>query len=181
MPNFDIAIGREPDPLSGKFQEDVLVITNTGAPAREVFSEVLFFLNYDGNAESSQKYTSGLMPLNGYYSSAEISTNSKGVLAKYFGYRNVERLLALKSNSMELAKNRHADVNFIPETYVRIKYLDEIGERHEEFYKVESVGGAVGISVDSWNKLEHKWSTSHIPDIESITPNELVARAMAGA
>lgn len=137
---FDVTL--EFDPTRNVYHRDTLVISNSGAAARDFESEsyIFFEVKYRRDAGQSQI---ALVPVNGYYSASFKTKNVTGKLETKtdFAIKEGNNFKAAEIERQFTKLTRERGVHSITRIvrYIRVTYKDIWGDRHDDVYWVDSI------------------------------------------
>ncbi len=152
LPSFDIRISQIANPATGKADNNVLTIENSGGPVREFSARAIYFVEVSA-AERKIPYPKPVelrIPVNDYYSASALTATSKGNLATIFGNDNNASFITF-SRALAASADRQnwTFANTEERTFLRLLYLDLLNRSHEEYYEVAPVRGSKMISTDA--------------------------------
>jgi hypothetical protein len=166
------------------YEEEEITVVNSGGFARNLQEDCFVFLNIQ---LFSPKFgqTNFSLPINGYFTASFVtSTSGVGQLIKSVGYKNNLKAVDLEREFRALGSRNGVSCLVSFKKYLGIRYLDLLGEQHNDFFSVSSVFGGSLIETEQGNQLlkEHKngFATGSFLEFNNINStnifNELLAK-----
>jgi hypothetical protein len=189
LPEFELAIHQTRNDETGKYDDDHVVVANSGGPLHAFSAEPTYFLHinaemlYQHVPESNvplSRYGSTTfdIPVNGYWGTQAVSSVSRGTLTTISGYRNNAAYIALKDGARQRAPSpTWVAFNVEERTYIRLRYRDLLDHPHEDYYEVPSVGAGVRMADAEGQQVFEKWRAGQRVELSDIKPEQLVAEA----
>jgi hypothetical protein len=194
VPQFEVALHQKLNDATGKFDDDYLVVNNSGGPVRDFVATAMYFIRVRVTADVD---TTGLpgwpsrvasavfdLPVNGYFTSQFVSAAGKGQLVTIFGYRNNAAFGVLaKSISEAPAESKYphiekwTSISLDKIIYVYLTYVDLLNRPHEDYYSVPIVGPGSQNSRDSGNIILVKWKKRPIAEFSDLNAERLLKQA----
>jgi hypothetical protein len=176
LPQLEVAIHQKMNDVTGKYDDNVLVITNRGGPVHDFGAQAAFFLQVTTTGQGLDQLK-GDIPINGYFTMNGLSSGGTGVLATVTGYRNNARVVALAQELREAAQAVHRPFALLNEQcVVRVRYRDLLNRPHETYYEAHPIGGGSLIPDDVGRARLAKWEAG-ARELSTIKADDLLKSA----
>lgn len=186
LPQFEVAIHQKLNNESGKYDDDILQISNRGGPVHDLSANSACFLRvkiHKGIAGEST--TEAEFPLNGYFDTTMVSVAGIGQLMTMTGYHNNAKFIDLERGTSKLAEARKWSFALVDLRIVlRLRYRDLLDREHEDYYEVQPVTGGTRIAKAPGIADFARWEKGRPLELSSLRADNLlslVARPATGA
>jgi hypothetical protein len=178
MPTFDIKIVQELNQATGRADEYILTMDNSGGPIHELDSRAVYIVNISSASpgppikEASLQYY-----VDDYYAARAMTALSKGHLVTFLGHNNNLGFVTFSAALRSAAKlNGWLYANTEENTFLHIEYKDILNRVHVEYYQVEPVLGSRSLSNDEGVQIFRaaaKLRRLHLSDltVDTIAPS----------
>jgi hypothetical protein len=97
LPQFEIAIHQERNSATGKFDDNILVISNRGGPVHEFSADSAYFITVTASGDKGAILKAEL-PINGYFTASLVNVSGTGKLVTMIGYHNNAAVFGLSQD-----------------------------------------------------------------------------------
>ncbi len=176
MPQFDIAIHKKNTGSDNFYDTAYLTVINNGGPVSQFNAKVIYFLKSEIATKENQFTLHKIQfPVNGYFATQLLSSNSRGELTTYFQYDNCRKIHSLVMNMMQSAQDRGLIFVSTDEVvYISLYYTDLLQREHVEYYKVNFIGSAERLQSEEGEQIFTEYTKSTPRELSSLNANDII-------
>ncbi len=179
LPQFEVAIRQKLNTATGKFDDDSLVISNRGGPIHDFTADAAYFLKVTTPGAGLDIVTTNTA-VNGYFTASFISVAGTGELVTMIGNHNNARVVELLDSLKEAARARKLTfANLTEQIVVRLRYVDLLNRRHEDYFSANPVGGGSRMADEVGKARFAKWDAAPRVELSNLRAEDLLDGAGA--
>jgi hypothetical protein len=182
LPRFDVSLHQQLNEPTRTFDNNILEVSNGGGPVRDFDASAALLLVVTLNTGTPPAQDAKAeIPVSGYFTANFLSGASVGSLVRMIGDRNNARVADLARELRESAQAKHWAYGLIEEQLIlRLQYRDLLDRTHDDYYRVEVIGGGRRIARDEGERLFKKWQSGQRIELNRLTPDVLTQLTLDG-
>lgn len=153
--------------------QDVLIVTNDGAPVIEVTSTAAVLMDVQLSDPNGLHSSVNVISLNGYYFGIFPVNQSTGILKRITGDKNNHKFFALNNDFMELARLRSKSGYLSLRRYLKVVYKDKSGNQNIKYFFVDPVKSSRELPKDKGKEIfeiyDAGFASNRVIDIDRHT------------
>ena len=160
LPQFEVAILQIYNAATGKYDDNYLVVSNSGGPIHNLTADSVYFLNVTAavGVQRDAEHFKAEVPVNGYFTMTSVSVAGTGELVHMIGYHNNESFTTLQRGVGQAREERKwAYASVEEQCVVRLRYRDLLDRDHEDYYEAHVVTGGTRMPDAIGKALFGRW------------------------
>lgn len=157
--------------------DDIIEIINEGYIIKHLEANSFCFIEIKA-ITVPRKRIEVILPLAGYYSTHFRTQSMDGLLMRLAGNDNNRKITEAMFRVLDITRDNNIIMLINLKKYLKIQYFDYRGERHDEYYVVDSIYGGSKLDLSEgerlWSEYNSAKKNNSSIDFNSLSPENLV-------